>query len=273
MFIQSCETDITVDLPNPEQRIVVEGILEPGKLVSVFLSYNAAFFAPLDTNELLKYTVKNAIVIVNDGVKIDTMKEALPGIGYIYVSNGMIGTIGRTYNLTVIADGKTVTARTTIPPPIALDSVWFRLQEFTDTLGFAWGHLTDPDTLGNNYRWLARRIGKDKDFVAPIGSVFEDKFINGKSFDFGYNRGKSINSEAEDDKNEEEGFFKVGDTIIVKFCTMDREHFEFWRTAETQISNNGNFFGSPSTIKTNVKGGLGIWGAYSPTFDTIIATK
>ena len=46
-------------------------------------------------------------------------------------------------------------------------------------------------------------------FIAPSGSVFEDKFINGKAFDFAYNRGHLPNSTASEDENEEAGFYKT----------------------------------------------------------------
>ena len=58
---------------------------------------------------------------------------------------------------------------------------------------------------------------------------------------------------------------------MVKFCSIDRNTFEFWRTEETQVQNNGNPFGSPAPISGNIKGGLGIWGGYAASYDTIIA--
>jgi hypothetical protein len=194
----------------------------------------------------------------------------------------MVGEAGKTYSLRVITGEKVITATTYIPASVPLDSVWFKVDGNRDSLGFAWAHFKDPDTLGNCYRWFAKRINhytfgeqagdvKDNDFITPRGSVFDDKFINARSFDIGFNRGKIPNSEKEDDNNDEEGFFKTGDTIIVKFCTIDRANFEFWRTAETQIGNNGNPFGSPAPITSNINGGLGIWGGYNAYYDTIIA--
>ncbi len=158
-------------------------------------------------------------------------------------------------------------------PAVPLDSVWFKIQEGKDSLGYVWAHLRDPDTLGNCYRWFAKRLGKDKSFIAPSGSVFEDKFINGKEFDFAYNRGSVPNSNAEDDNNEEAGFFKAGDTIEVKFCTITYESYQFWRQAENQSGSAGSPFGSPAVFPTNIKGGIGIFEAFNPTFYTVIAKK
>ena len=273
-LLYSCEKNITVDLPEVEQKIVVEGYIEPGEKAVVMLTRSASFFAPVDSASLISYLVANALVTVSDGITTDTLIATIDTNYYVpllYKSQTLVGQIGRTYTLTVVADGKTLTSVTTIPQPVPLDSVWFKIQEGRDSLGFAWAHLTDPDTIGNCYRWFAKRLHKDKRFLTPPGSVFEDKFINGKSFDFAYNRGTEPNSTAEDDNDGARGFFKTGDTIAVKFCAIDRTHFEFWRKADQQINSNGNPFGSPAPIPTNINGGLGIWGGNASTYDTIIA--
>ncbi|MBK5286487.1 MAG: DUF4249 domain-containing protein [Bacteroidia bacterium] len=272
--ISSCERDVTVDLPVAEQKIVVEGNIETGKHPAVMLSRSAGVFDPVDSASLISYLVLNAFVTVSDGITTDTLSLTLDTNYYIpvvYKSSNIIGQEGKTYTLTVVADGKTVSSETTIPNAVPLDSVWFKLQEGRDTLGYAWAHLTDPDSIGNCYRWFAKRLHKDKRFLPPPGSVFEDKFINGKSFDFAYNRGSEPNSTAEDDNDSRRGFFRIGDTIAVKFCAIDRAHFEFWRKADQQVNSSGNPFAAPSPIPTNIRGGLGIWGGYAVTYDTIIA--
>ncbi|HNR19626.1 MAG TPA: DUF4249 domain-containing protein [Bacteroidia bacterium] len=275
VLFSSCEKDITVDLPQPEEQLVIEGYIEPGQPPYVLISKTAPYFSAFDENSLLQYVVKNAKVTVQcveDNIT-DTLLQVLADTGYFYVSFSMLGQVGKTYNLRVeTEDGKVATATTRIEPPIPLDSIWFKIQEGKDSLGFVWAHLTDPDTLGNNYRWFAKRIGKDSSFIAPIGSVFEDKFINGKSFDFAYNRGSVPNSIATDDTSQVEGgFFKTGDVIVVKFCTITKESFKFWRSAETQSSNIGNPFASITPLISNIEGGIGIWEGYSPSLDTVIA--
>lgn len=275
-LIISCEKDITVDLPHSQEQLVIEGYIEPGRPAYVLVSKTADYFAPVDSASLIKNVVKDATVIVHcveDNVT-DTLFEVDPDVGYLYISLGILGQSGRTYTLRVeTKDGKVATAQTKIVAPNPLDSTWFKVQPGKDSLGFVWAHLTDPSGYGNYYRWFAKRIGKDSNYIAPIGSVFEDKFIDGQSFDFAYNRGTVPNSTSVDDTNEEEGFFKAGDVIVVKFCTITKESFRFWRSAETQSSNLGNPFSSPTPIESNIDGAVGIWEGYSPAFDTVIAIK
>jgi hypothetical protein len=273
-LFSSCEKDITVNLPHTAPQLVVEGYVYSGEAPYVFVTRSADYFDPLDSAALIAHLVFDAVVLVSDGITTDTLSGTLDtdfSIPWVYKSSRLTGTPGRNYTLTVMVDSDTLTSVTQVPYLVPLDSVWFKVDGNRDSLGYAWAHLTDPDTLGNGYRWFAKRIGKDDDFIAPLGSVFEDKFINGKSFDFGYNRGTPPNSTAEEDLNEERGYFKKGDTIAVKFCTIDRRHFLFWRSVETQLSNNGNPFSSPGTIESNILGGLGIWGGYGVSYDTIVA--
>ncbi len=280
VILSSCEKNVTVDIPKAESEIVVEGYVEKGKNPYVILSNTLPFFGSVNTLNLLQYTIKGATVTVDNGTAVDTLKDFF-NLG-VYFTTSMIGESGKSYSLRVLVNGKVITATTFIPPPVQLDSTWFKVDGNRDSLGFAWAHLTDPGTLGDNYRWFAQRINhytdgddsgkmKDSAFLAPRGSVFDDKFINGKSFDFGYNRGTIPNSQKDDDNNDERGYFKRGDTIVVKFCTIDRAHFEFWRTEETQVGNNGNPFSAPAPVISNISGGLGIWGGYNAAFDTIIA--
>lgn len=274
LFFASCEKDITVDLPQPKTQYVVEGYVETGKFPYVLLSKTTPYFAAFDSAALFSYVVKNATVIISDGTVTDTLLEPDTSLGYLYISTKLVGEVGKSYSLKIITpDNTIITAETRIEEPLELDSTWFKIQEGKDSLGFIWARMSDPDTLGNSYRWFAQRHTKDQQFIAPIGSVFDDKFINGKTFDFAYNRGKVPNSQAEDDKNEEEGFFKDGDTVDIKFCTITEASFKFWRLAESQSSSNGSPFSSPAVLPTNIEGGVGIFEGYSPLIYTVIAKK
>lgn len=275
VLLSGCEKEIDIVLPEAERRMVVEGHVELGSFPYVILTKSSPYFAPVDSAAIANTVIYGATVIVSDGNTTDTLKQTFD-LNYfppvLYKAQNMVGTIGRTYNLTVIAEGKTLTATTYMPDTVPLDSVWFKVDPPKDSLGFVYAHLSDPAGPGHSYRWFAKRTGKDTRFLAPIGSAFDDKFFDGKSFDFFYTRGIEYNSSKEDDNNEERGYFKKGDQITVKFCTIDQESFKFYRTFEVEAASNGNPFAAPTTIQTNIKGGgLGVWGAYSITYKTLIA--
>jgi hypothetical protein len=279
--LASCEKDITVDLPQPDSKVVVDGYVESGKPIYIFLTRSQPYFAPIDPSTV-NFGETGAIVTVSNGTETVTLNEApfeIDGVSikglYLALNLSTLDTLmqgeeGRTYTLNITtAGGEQVSAVTKLQPAIALDSVWFEIQTTipdNDSLGYIWATLKDPDTLNNCYRWLAMRVGKDSSFIPPFGSSFEDKFVNATRFDFAFNRGALFSSSADDDNNEEAGFFKKGDSVIVKFCSVDRSTYEFWRDAETQAGNNGSPFTSPAPIRSNVTGGLGLFASYSPYY-------
>lgn len=269
----SCEKEVSIELPDPESLIVVDGGITTGEVAVVTLTWSAGYFDPIDSASLANYVITDAVVTLTDGVTTENLMLSVDfnrPIPIVWIGSSIIGQVGRTYTLTVVADGKTATSTTTIPNPVPLDSVWFEPDIPGDSLGFAWAHLTDPAGYGNGYRWYTMRIGEDPTFLAPYGSTFDDNFIEGQSFDFAYNRPSSPNSQAAEDNDFRRGYFITGDSIIVKFCSIGVAEAKFFRTYENEVSNNGNPFASPGVIETNVTGGLGVFCGYSPSYDTII---
>jgi hypothetical protein len=306
LLFTACEKEIVVDLPETEARLVVEGTIEAGSPPLVILTTTQSYFAPTDLNSLAGIFVKGAVVVVSDGITVDTLDQvcssqipdslideaaAITGLDpallanadicvYIDLGNDIVGVEGRTYTLRVEAGDKLATSVTSIPNHVALDSTWFRLAEQApddDTLGFLWATLSDPDTLGNAYRWYARRINpgtdgepKDDDFIAPFFSVFEDRYVNGLTFDFSYNRGSEPFSTAEDDDNEERGYFKVGDVVVVKFVSIGLKEYQFYNTYYNNVASQGDLFSNPANARSNIDGGLGVWAGYAFAYDTVL---
>lgn len=283
-FAVSCEKNIELDLPDVAGAVVVDGYVENGIPPYILLSKSEPYFDPIGQSSLNNLPLRGALVYLSNGTdtvlltEIDTVINGVQTGGFYVALDSntflptMVGEPGTTYSLRILTpEGAEVSATALLPPPVPLDSTWYLKQEELDSLGWGWARLSDPDTLGNNYRLFAKRLHRDPYFLAPFGSAFEDKFINGESFNFAFSRGSLLNSSAEEDNSIEAGFFKRGDTIVVKFCAVDRATFEFWRDAENQLGSNGSPFAVPSNIKSNIKGGRGLFATYTATFDTIIA--
>ncbi|MGZ3904708.1 MAG: DUF4249 domain-containing protein [Bacteroidia bacterium] len=270
ILLTSCQQKINLKIPDYVQKLVVEGKIETDTFPAVNLSYTMPYFSDKQVN-LQDLAVKGAFVTVSDGTTIDTLKELFPGHGYYYRGSKIRGTAGRTYNLMISVDGKTYTAQTYIYPQVKLDTLWFK-PEKQDTLGYIYTHMEEPPQLGNWYRWQAKRIGKDLDFIAPLGSAFDDKFINGKSFNFAYDRGMLQNSTADDDNNDEKGFFKKGQNVIVKFSTMGEKEYLFFRSYDANAISNGNPFAAPTNLQSNIDGHnvIGVWCGYNNYIDTVL---
>jgi hypothetical protein len=275
VLLCACRKTIKVKLPEYKQKLVIEASITTGESAVVFLSYSVPVFGDFDFTHPENAFVKGAFITVSDGTIIDTLKEFDPGEGYFYYGTKVIAQQGKTYYMTIVLNGKTYKAETKILPPIALDSLYFKGEK--DSLGFIWAHLTEPAGLGQNYRWFAKRLNKDNDlvFAAPFNSVFDDKFVDGKAFDFAYDRGPQPNAVQEDKDDPEQGWFKKGDTVAVKFCVIDRPSYNFWYSYYLNKSSNGNPFSAPSNIVSTLEGDdvLGGFFGYSPSYDTLVIPK
>jgi hypothetical protein len=313
-LLTGCEKDITIDLPQAETKIVVQGSIEPGQPPIVILSYSSGYFDPADANALANSYVQNAQVKLVHGTDTIPLEmyctadmtleqllltsqtlglppEAVLGLGicvYTSLSPQAQGMSGETYTLIVDKDNHHLQAVTKVNFPVPLDSLWFASPSGNplDSLGFIYGNMTDPDSLGNAYRWSAKRIShypqwitrdtylrgqqKDLTFISPLPSVYDDEFFNGLSFEFAYYRGAIAFSDKFDDRREERGFFKRGDTVVVRGCSIDMNVYKFYKSYEDQLANQGSPFASPSNVKSNVLGGLGVWAGYGAYYDTLV---
>ena len=274
IILWSCEKDIDIKLKTTDEKIVVEGAIEQGIPPYVILTKSVGFFAPTDLASYKNSFIKNAIITVSDGttsVVLDTFN--LQGFTvYSTLNSAIFGQIGKTYHLEIKALGKVLTATTTIPAPQQMNSYYYKDQPGYSNYGYLWFNQTDPPEYGNAYRIFTQRKGKDARFLPADGSVWDDHLINGLTFDAFIWRGHEPNSTAEEDNSETSQYYQQGDTIYIKFCTIDLPHFDFWESFETAAFNDGNPFAAPTTIRTNIEGGaLGVWGGYAVTYDTIVA--
>ena len=64
--------------------------------------------------------------------------------------------------------------------------------------------------------------------------------------------------------------FHRGDSIIFKFCDIDKATFDFWRTWEYAYQSNGNPFSSPVEVTGNISNGaLGAFCGYAAEYSPI----
>ncbi len=312
ILLTSCEKEITVDLPRVEPRIIVEGSFVSNQPPLLMLTWSQGYFEPTDLSSLQNLYVHNAVVSISDGATSYPLQEictadlteeqlelasqflgipvaALQSLNVCMYSNlSLLGQPGTTYHLTIDYGNHHLSGTTRIPELVYLSNTRFEVISTlpNDSLGFLFANISDPDTVGNAYRWFAKRINtypqwvpdeslrgqpKDLSFIAPLGSVIDDTFFNGLQFEFSYYRGSMPNTTKFDDLNGERGFFKRGDTVVVRGCAIDRASYKFLYSLETMIANQGSPFSVPANLVSNIKGGgLGGFVGYGAVYDTIV---
>ena len=274
LFFISCEREIDIDLPDAESKLVVDGSIFLGEYAEVVLTKSSGFFSAVNESSILDLLVTDAVVVVNSNGIDDTLQQTFDASKFppiFFKGNTLIGTEGQDYSLTIIYDGETYNANTTILPLVPLDSLWFKRDNPNSNLGFVWARFSDPPELGNCYRIFTKRIGQDDRFYTPLRSVVEDKFFNGQTFDFPISRGQRPNSENEEDQFPEAGFFRIGEEVVIKFTTLTFESYDFFRGVDFEAGNNGNPFASPTFINSTISNGaFGHFTGYGVFADTLL---
>ncbi|OFZ41349.1 MAG: hypothetical protein A3D92_16900 [Bacteroidetes bacterium RIFCSPHIGHO2_02_FULL_44_7] len=298
--LSACTKEVEIDIPGYEEQIVIDGRIETGYPPIVLISKSKDIYAPTDLNAFLSGFVSGATVTVSNGTTTVTLIEictdnlppgtepfvaAMLGIdendlssvhicGYTSFDPQIFGEVGKTYDLTILAEGQTFTASTKIVEPTSFNSVFWKPDGNLANYGYSWANLSDIPGQYDAYMWEVKRINKDasgneKDanFKKNWSPVFDDEFFDGLTFDFFYDNPFTYDDGTPD---EYAGLFPQGDTIVIKFSKMDDKVFEFMEKKFTQLGTAGNPFATPTNIPTNITGGaLGIWAGYSPTFDTL----
>ncbi|HMQ75868.1 MAG TPA: DUF4249 domain-containing protein [Flavobacteriales bacterium] len=304
LLLSACEKEITVDVPETEPRLVVEGTIEPGEPPIIILTRTQSFFDPTDLSSFASIFVKNATVIVSNGLVADTLDmicssiltedqillaaevtgldpQLLANIDiclYSTTNTAIYGEEGGVYDLRVEAEGKTLTSTTTIVPAVPLDSLWFQLidqdgSDGDDSTGFLWARSFDPPAPNNYYRVMTRRLNLGDDgtaldatFAAPLGSTSNDQYFNGQAIEFIISRGSSSFSDPEDRGST----FKRGDTVAVKLISLDKASYDFYRSYESNVATQGDLFTQPANVRSNIEGGLGVWAGLHAYLDTLV---
>jgi hypothetical protein len=259
------------------------------------LTKNSGFFGNININDLASYFISGAEITVktdDDSVQLveynasvfqslpDSVAIVLaaqfglnissaadfPPITIYTVSpadTDFVGKIGKQYDLRIAVNGKIITSSTTIPQPVFFDSLWIKPHPnpaYADSFFRLYGRLQDPIQPGNYYRYFSK--ADNEPFLVSSPSVFDDAFINGQNFPIFIPKGNPIGVFADQDFDTR-GYWNISDTVCtVKLSMIDKAHYNFWRTLEAERNSQGNPFGSFVYVKSNINGGLGIWGGY-----------
>ena len=129
---------------------------------------------------------------------------------------------------------------------------------------------------------FSKTLGLDSSFVAYSSTLVDDKELNGIEMSYPMWHGREavettleeveIETDSIDpDARAHNYLYYIGDTVILKLNTLDKDHYQFWQNFFSQRGSANNPFTSPSGLITNIEGGaLGIWGGYGVAYDTII---
>jgi hypothetical protein len=276
----SCEKEIDIDLPAPETFVVIDGIIEKDQYARVAVTRSSPYFDTISLATLSAIFINDAVVILSDGIVTDTLTLTIdatefPPIFYKGNNPDLIGQEWKKYYLTVYANGDTLTSSTTIPGAIPIDSLGWDQFGSNDSLGIGLIYFKEPDTLGNYYYLLCKKPDWQY-FVSVDGQdISNDNVVNGTYISFTFFKPQQLpgwfsTAAGVQANTDDPEFFRRGDTITCKLCSIDRTTFEFLRTYEDAAYSFGNPFSAPSFVQTNINGGLGGFLGYGTSYSTYI---
>ncbi len=174
---------------------------------------------------------------------------------YIDINGQIPLQVGNQYKLSVIIGSDTLRSTTTIPGFIKIDSVWFDKIPGTpnDTFRQMFCFISDNPLVKDYYRYFTGT--QHEPLIPNFSSVTDDALFNGQQFKFTLQKAQAPGSEF----TATSGYYRIGDTVIVKWCNLDKEHFDFWNTLEVSRTRQGPF-ASYVRIDGNITNGLGIFG-------------
>lgn len=299
-IISSCTKEVKIDIPGYEEQLVVDGQIHVDGFPVVLLSRSQNIYAATDLSAYLESFVSDATVSVSNGsvsvplqiysiadLPLETQKRVaemlslelnevvfVPILVYSTTDPSMLGQVGKTYELTIQHEGKSYIGSTELLQPVALDNIYWKPDEDNAQFGSCWARLSDPAGVYNAYRWERKIIniqsnGQPKDVIFRHSNspYFDDEFFDGLTFEFETRYPKKDTTYPEG----YERYYKLGDTVVIKFSRVDQKVFTFFDKKDAQMSSAGNPFSTPVNAPSNISGGaLGIWAGISPWFDTLI---
>jgi uncharacterized protein DUF4249 len=229
----SCQKVIDINLNSVSPAIVIIGNIndQPGPY-AVTLSQTVNF------GSLNSFpAISGAFVSISDNTGIiDTLKEVNPGI---YLTKKTVGAVGRTYNLTVIANGQTYTSSSTIPSAITFDTleVIQRINSFRhDTSLTAQAGFQDPGVILNYYRFIETR----NDTLLSDIHVLDNEYTSGHFIDYIIRTDTSL---------------AIGDSVKIEMQCIDKGTYQYLNTfREASGSTNVTPANPISNISNNALG-------------------
>lgn len=244
-----CQKVINIDLNSASPAIVIVGNIndQPGPY-TVTLSQTVNFSDPNTFPP-----VSGAFVTIADNTgTVDTLVEVSPGT---YHTTKITGVAGRTYNLTVVANGQTYTSSSTMPQVVPFDT----LEVFSlvspvktkDTMKFPQVGFQDPATGNNYYRFIETR----NDTLLSRIFVLDDQYSSGRYISYPLFESDTAG-------------LAIGDSVKVEMQCIDNGTYQYLSTFREASGSSTNV--TPANPISNISNNaLGYFSAHTSRYKSL----
>jgi hypothetical protein len=267
LILVSCSNDFS-EQKSLESKIVVEGWIEEDDFANVLLSSSIPVTDVVDSTNVLNHVIRSAKITISDGessevLRVKNDKNRVPP--FVYYGTMLKGEAGKIYSLKIEYLNKIVEAVTSIPKSVEIKSANYIKKNQADTTGYVIVKFDDP-VEEKNYYQIATKIDQvEPIFVPSLYGNLDDKNFSASSVSVQINRGVLLFP-----KTTFIPYFTDGDLIYVKLRTQNKEALDFWNSWQNEIVNSKNpIYPSNTSLKSNIKGGIGIWSGYGQSTITV----
>jgi hypothetical protein len=238
---------IEIDLKDSEPLLVVEGVFNNRTdTQSVRITSSVGIG---DSNSSPGISGATVTVKDQDGISY-AFRERAPGI---YSSRRMRGIPGRTYSLSITHNGKTYTARSTMPSQVTIDSIGFQSTTiFSNSRTSLQLIFRDPPQIKNYYRFVLS-INEVK--TSSI-FVYNDDFTDGK--------------QVTRDLFDVDVDLKSGDRVAVEMHCIDPVIYRYWFGLDQNRSRGGASVTPANPVSNISNGALGYFSAQTQQMEQLL---
>ena len=233
-LFSSCQKTVKLDLNTIPPQIVIEGeVTNAAGPYAVTIGQSVNFYA-----DNTFPAVSGAVVKISDNLGItDSLTETSPGT---YSTHILQGKPGNTYTLSVSALNQQYSSTSTMPAPVALDSITFgHTTRFKKDKVDAIANFQDPAGIKNYYQFIEHINGHlfTKDIL-----LFDDRLSDGKY----------ISTTLRLDS----AYLNIGDQLEVSMYCIDANVYNyFFQLDRSGGSGAFNTSASPANPTTNISNG------------------
>lgn len=247
----SCEEVIEIDLNSSNPVLVAEGTIENDSIAIIKLTYTSDYF----NNEKSPVEENATVVLMSDDNNSEILTYVADGI---YKGSGLIGEVGKTYNLSVTTEKGEYNAQSTLMPPSEIYDIVVSESSFQRP---GQSEITYSIELKFKDVSSAKDYYMMKFFVNGIfdsyGLVDDEIFINGDTIHYPV----------------VQKTYYENDEIFIKLHSVDFETYKYYSQLNDAISEGMGLGGSstPYNPASNFgKNVLGYFAAWSYVSETVV---
>jgi len=256
--LSGCEDYVDIDIPQQEKKIVAYSFISPqDTMIKVFVGNSVPLFANTQSFQF-EFELTNATVKLTDGLDEIIVPFNYDTFNFEYPSNEYPIVPGKTYTLTISAEGyKTITAQTTVPSHTPLfESTELVLLQEDNNNGFGPENryaidMKWNDIAGTENYYSVNIFSTYGEFTNPDARYyFTDRDADGttlsrraETYSYVYPDGGSTPS------------------FRVYLLNVNSDYYLYHRSIEN--ITYGDPFSEPTITYTNFENGLGCFGAFN----------